>query len=76
MIVPPRIAAIEVGNGNTYGHPTPETLHRLASMGATVFRTDTDATVTIATDGNAASRSMPARCPLFCRTQAQPLFTE
>ena len=42
----PRIAVVSVGAGNTYGHPNPETLGRLAAHGARVFRTDHDGTVT------------------------------
>jgi competence protein ComEC len=41
----PRIAAIEVGRRNTYGHPTPSTLAALKRAVPTVFRTDRDGTV-------------------------------
>ena len=74
--VTPRVAVIEVGSDNTYGHPTAETLSRLSSIGATVFRTDTDATVTIATDGANVSRITPPRCPVFCTARFDRLFTE
>ena len=47
----PRVAVISAGTGNPYGHPTRQTLDRLAAIGAGVFRTDTDGTVTIETDG-------------------------
>ena len=40
----PDIAAIEVGAGNTYGHPTPSTLAALRVVGH-VYRTDRDGTV-------------------------------
>lgn len=43
--VQPEIAVIEVGEGNHFGHPTPEVLHRLEAIGAHVFRTDRDGTV-------------------------------
>jgi len=47
----PRIAVIEVGK-NTYGHPTPAALQRLAAIGASVYRTDKDGTVHVrAKDG-------------------------
>ena len=43
---------ISVGEGNTYGHPTPETLAALATApGLEVFRTDRDGAVTIESDG-------------------------
>lgn len=46
--VDPKIAVIEVGAHNTYGHPGKQTLERLASSTkARVFRTDLDGTVTI-----------------------------
>ena len=40
----PRLAVVEVGE-NTYGHPTPAALQRLANVGASVYRTDKDGTV-------------------------------
>jgi competence protein ComEC len=40
----PRLAAIEVGRGNSYGHPAPATLTALRSVPA-VYRTDRDGTV-------------------------------
>lgn len=42
----PEVAVIGVGK-NSYGHPAPETLARLAAAGARVFRTDTMGTVTL-----------------------------
>jgi competence protein ComEC len=46
--VDPVVAVIEVGAKNTYGHPAPETLARLASSTvATVFRTDRNGNVTV-----------------------------
>jgi len=48
--VTPQDAIISVGP-NSYGHPRPEVLQRLATAGATVYRTDTDGTVTVTTDG-------------------------
>ncbi|HEX5015746.1 MAG TPA: DNA internalization-related competence protein ComEC/Rec2 [Candidatus Limnocylindrales bacterium] len=43
----PRVAAISVGTGNTYGHPASETLERLRAVGAQVYRTDTDGAIEI-----------------------------
>jgi competence protein ComEC len=37
---PPRIAVIQCGADNPYGHPTPETLDRLQRSGARIFRND------------------------------------
>ena len=41
----PRVAAIQVGADNTYGHPEPSTLRALRAAGARVYRTDRDGTV-------------------------------
>jgi competence protein ComEC len=47
----PRIAAIEVGRNNTYGHPVPATIATLRAAGAVVYRTDRDGSVRIEPDG-------------------------
>lgn len=49
----PVVAVIGVGTGNTYGHPTNQTLDRLSAAGAQVYRTDLNGTVAITTDGTA-----------------------
>jgi competence protein ComEC len=43
----PQVAAIEVGAGNSYGHPTPETLAALRAAVPHIYRTDRDGTVTL-----------------------------
>jgi competence protein ComEC len=43
----PRLALISVGAGNSYGHPTAETLAKLARHHVPVARTDLDGTVEI-----------------------------
>ena len=43
----PKIAAIEVGAHNSYGHPTPSTLAALRHAGIATYRTDEDGTVTL-----------------------------
>lgn len=50
--VSPDVAVISVGDGNVYGHPTNEALHRLVDIGTTTYRTDCDGTVTFTTDGD------------------------
>lgn len=46
----PEVAIISVGN-NSYGHPAPETIARLTSADATIYRTDINGTIVVATDG-------------------------
>jgi len=43
----PRVAGIEVGAHNTYGHPAPSTLAALRSAGVKTWRTDEDGTVSL-----------------------------
>ena len=47
--VSPKISAIGVGK-NSYGHPTKETLSRLADIGSQIFRTDKDGTIKVAVE--------------------------
>ena len=42
----PEYAVISVGK-NSYGHPHPDAMQRLASAGARIFRTDSDGTITL-----------------------------
>lgn len=53
--ITPPISVIEVGAGNSYGHPTSATLQRLQQAGTKVYRTDLDGTITITSDGNTYS---------------------
>ena len=46
----PRLGGIEVGAGNTYGHPTPATLDTLRRAGVPSVRTDRDGTVIVTRD--------------------------
>jgi competence protein ComEC len=43
----PRLAAIEVGRHNRYGHPAASTVRALASAGAAVVRTDRDGSIRV-----------------------------
>ena len=47
----PGIAIISCGRGNSFGHPAPEVLQRLESVGATIYRTDLHGQVSVETDG-------------------------
>jgi competence protein ComEC len=52
--IEPRVAAISVGEGNTYGHPAPTTMQALKAAVPEVRRTDEDGTVTIEPAGGGA----------------------
>jgi competence protein ComEC len=47
----PRVAAIETGRGNDYGHPTPPTLNALRHRVPLVFRSDRDGTTELTVSG-------------------------
>ena len=48
----PRIAVVEVGKHNPYGHPTAQAIGGLRASGAAVYRTDRDGTVRLYVSGN------------------------
>ena len=50
--IEPRIAVIEVGARNIYGHPAAATLAALSEAGVTTWRTDKDGTVRIEIDND------------------------
>lgn len=52
--VEPVEAIISVGD-NSYGHPAPETMQRLISVGARLWRTDFSGTVGVTSDGSSYS---------------------
>ena len=45
--VRPDVAVFSVGGDNDYGHPTPEAMERFRAVGAQLYRTDLNGTVTI-----------------------------
>ncbi|MCC8073986.1 MAG: MBL fold metallo-hydrolase [Clostridiales bacterium] len=49
--VTPQYAVIEVGEGNSYGHPHDEAIERLENIGAEILRTDELGLITIRSDG-------------------------
>ncbi len=48
--VNPKVAVIEVGAKNTYGHPATDALARFTSLAAKIFRTDQNGTVEVLAD--------------------------
>lgn len=51
-IVQPKLAVVEVGEGNRYGHPTREVLEQLKLKGSQIFRTDLNGTVKVSVSQN------------------------
>ena len=56
--VSPQIAVIEVGDGNSYGHPHKQALDTLKAAGARILRTDKNGDVSIVSD--------KSRLTLYC----------
>lgn len=52
-VVKPEAAVISVGSDNNYGHPTQDTLTRLKTAGAKVYRTDLEGEIKITSNGSA-----------------------
>jgi competence protein ComEC len=55
----PRDAIVSVGKGNTFGHPRPEVVARIAASGARLYRTDEFGLVTFLMDRNGKIRELP-----------------
>ena len=53
--VEPTYAVISVGQGNTYGHPTEDTLSRLRDADVTVYRTDQQGDIICTSDGRSVT---------------------
>lgn len=50
-VVKPHLAAISVGEGNRYKHPTKETLNRLHNVNAKIYRTDQHGSIVFVSNG-------------------------
>jgi len=74
--VTPEDAIVSVGAGNTYGHPTQETLDRLDAVGAHIYRTDQNGTVVLSSDCSTysitTSRTVAAPTSAPMPTTGQP----
>lgn len=77
--VSPAFAVISCGTGNSYGHPTDNTLTRLGNAGVAVYRTDLQGTIIFTSDGDnitvntePSPRPTPARAPTPTPVQATP----
>ena len=56
-IISPSVTVISCGKNNDYGHPHAEVLKMLKSVNSSVYRTDRDQTVIVATDGSSLTVS-------------------
>jgi comEA protein len=61
--VQPKYALISLGVDNKYGHPGEETLSRLDRVGAQVYRTDTQGTIKVLSDGKSLTFSTSKKAP-------------
>jgi competence protein ComEC len=57
--VDPEVGIISVGADNTYGHPAPETLDRLAARGIAAYRTDQIGTIVVRSNGITYTVNVP-----------------
>jgi beta-lactamase superfamily II metal-dependent hydrolase len=57
-IVGPEVAIYMAAEGNTYGHPHPETITALEDIGAEVYGTDVCGTIIVTTNGTEYTISM------------------
>jgi Predicted hydrolase (metallo-beta-lactamase superfamily) len=70
--VHPKYAVIEVGKGNSYGHPTAATLQKLQGAGAAIYRTDNDGTIIFTSDAKTITVDKKASA---IKEQAPPTVT-
>ena len=59
----PHVGIISAGEGNPYGHPSPELLERLEGAGVRILRTDRDGAVHVLTDGTRLEITCFLGCP-------------
>ena len=77
IAVHPQVAIYSAGLGNDYGHPHPETLDTLKSVGSKIYGTDVNGTIIVTTDGNGYSiestkQGRPYAPPIVQPTSEQP----
>jgi competence protein ComEC len=51
----PQIALVSAGRGNRFGHPAPDVIARLRSLGTVVYRTDRHGQITVDSDGSSVT---------------------
>jgi competence protein ComEC len=73
IAVRPRFGIISAGEGNLFGHPSPELLERLERAGVRILRTDRDGAVHVLTDGTRLEISGFVACPSAAKEAASVL---
>lgn len=61
--VNPKYAVIEVGAGNSYGHPSSTTLNKLSAKGIKTYRTDQNGNITATSNGSQITFSVQKTPP-------------
>lgn len=56
--VNPSIGVISVGEGNVYNHPNDDILERLKKNKVTIYRTDTNGTIILSSDGKSITKKL------------------
>lgn len=62
--VMPQYVVVSVGEGNSYGHPSPDALSRFRDVGAQVYRTDLQGTIIAASDGTSVTFQTEKNAPV------------
>lgn len=73
--IAPLYAVISVGDGNSYGHPTGDTLSRLRDAEVTTFRTDLQGDIYCTSDGTTVSFSVERNADADTLTPPTPQVT-
>jgi competence protein ComEC len=71
--VRPRLALISCASGNDYGHPHPEAIQALTSAGATIYRTDLQGALTVASDGRSWRVETERQAPVLVTISGREL---
>lgn len=72
--VSPQYAVIQVGEGNTYGHPHESVLSRLRDAGVTVYRTDLQGHIICTSDGESVAFTTNKNAPVTNPTEMVEYF--
>jgi competence protein ComEC len=78
--VQPAVAVYSAGIGNSYGHPHAETIAALTAIGAKIYGTDANGTITVTTDGGKylvnAEQAGPRAPPVIIQATQTPVIIQ